>query len=107
MAKQSFWKRGEDYAKKVSGELIEQIKRGVAPWQKPWKPGEPGTPENFSTGKKYSGGNSLYLMSRAIREDGATTVGGPTTRFWPREGRSARASAGRRSCSSRTGRHEP
>ena len=68
MAKQSFWKRGEDYAKKVSGELIEQIKAGVAPWQKPWKPGEQSTPENFSTGKKYTGGNSLYLMSRAIRE---------------------------------------
>ena len=68
MAEQSFWQRGEDYAKKVSGELIEQIKRGVAPWQKPWKPGEQSTPENFSTGKKYSGGNSLYLMSRAIRE---------------------------------------
>ena len=28
MAKKSFWKRGEDYAKKVSGELIEQIKAG-------------------------------------------------------------------------------
>ena len=68
MAKKSFWQRGEDYAKKVSGELIEQIKRGVAPWQKPWKPGEQSTPENFSTGKKYTGGNSLYLMSRAIRE---------------------------------------
>ena len=68
MEKQSFWKRGEDYATKVSGELIEQIKAGVAPWQKPWKPGEQSTPENFSTGKKYSGGNSLYLMSRAIRE---------------------------------------
>ena len=40
MVKKSFWQRGEDYAKKVSGELIEQIKRGVAPWQKPWKPGE-------------------------------------------------------------------
>ena len=63
-----FWQRGEDYAKKVSGELIEQIKRGVAPWQKPWKPGEDCTPENVSTGKKYTGGNSLYLMSRAIRE---------------------------------------
>ena len=63
-----FWQRGEDYAKKVSGELIEQIKRGVAPWQKPWKPGEDCTPENFSTGKKYTGGNSLYLMRRAIRE---------------------------------------
>ena len=28
MAKKSFWQRGEDYAEKVSGELIEQIKRG-------------------------------------------------------------------------------
>ena len=35
MAKKSFWQRGEDYAKKVSSELIEQIKAGVAPWQKP------------------------------------------------------------------------
>ena len=67
MAK-SFWQRGEDYAKKVSGEIIDQIKRGVAPWQKPWKPGEQISAENFSTGKKYSGGNSLYLMSRAIRD---------------------------------------
>ena len=68
MAKKSFWQRGEDYAKKVSGEIIEQIKAGVAPWQKPWKPGEQISAENFSTGKKYTGGNSLYLMSRAIRE---------------------------------------
>ena len=68
MAKKSFWQRGEDYAKKVSGELIEQIKRGVAPWQKPWKPGEQISAENFSTGKKYTGGNSLYLMSRGIRD---------------------------------------
>ena len=28
MAKKFFWQRGEDYAEKVSGELIEQIKRG-------------------------------------------------------------------------------
>ena len=68
MAKKSFWQRGEDYAKKVSGEIIDQIKAGVAPWQKPWKPGEQISAENFSTGKKYSGGNSLYLMSRAIRD---------------------------------------
>ena len=68
MAKKSFWQRGEDYAKKVSSEIIEQIKGGVAPWQKPWKPGESVGAENFSTGKKYSGGNSLYLMSRAIRD---------------------------------------
>ena len=65
MAKKSFWQRGEDYAQKVSDEIIDQIKRGVAPWQKPWKPGEQISAENFSTGQKYSGGNSLYLMSRA------------------------------------------
>ena len=68
MAKKSFWQRGEDYAEKVSEELIEQIKAGVAPWQKPWKPGEQSSPENFSTGKSYTGGNSLYLMSRGIRD---------------------------------------
>ena len=39
MAKKSFWQRGEDHAKKVTGEIIEQIERGEAPWQKPWKPG--------------------------------------------------------------------
>ena len=68
MAKKPFWQRGEDYAKKVSNEIIDQIKRGVAPWQKPWKPGEQISAENFSTGQKYSGGNSLYLMSRGIRD---------------------------------------
>ena len=62
------WLRGKDYAAKVSGELIDQIKAGVAPFQKPWKPGEQFSPENLSTGKKYRGGNSLYLMSRAIRD---------------------------------------
>ena len=67
MAK-SFWERGEEYAKKVSGEIVEQIKAGVAPWQKPWKPGEQNAPENFSTGKQYTGGNHVYLMSRAIRD---------------------------------------
>ena len=61
-------KRKGDYAKKVSGEIIEQIKRGTAPWQKPWKPGEVQHPENFATGKRYAGGNSLYLMSRQISE---------------------------------------
>ena len=39
MTKKSFWRRGEDYAQKDRRELIEQIKRGDAPWRKPWKPG--------------------------------------------------------------------
>ena len=48
MAK-SFWERGEEHAKKVSAEIIEQINAGVAPWQKPWEPGKHSTPEDFST----------------------------------------------------------
>ena len=68
MEKKTLWQRSEDYAKKVSGEIIEQIKKGTAPWQKPWKPGESFMPQNFSTGKPYTGGNALYLMSRGIRD---------------------------------------
>ena len=53
---------------RVSGEIIEQIKKGTAPWQKPWKPGEQIGATNVATGKAYTGGNSLYLMSRQIGE---------------------------------------
>ena len=38
--KRTYYQRSEDYAKQVSSEIIEQIKKGTAPWQKPWKPGE-------------------------------------------------------------------
>ena len=66
--KRTYFQGSEDYAKQVSSEIIEQIKKGTAPWQKPWKPGEQSSPSNIETGKAYTGGNSLYLMSRQIRE---------------------------------------
>ena len=66
--KQTHYERSEAYAKQVSGEIIEQIKKGTAPWQKPWKPGEQIGATNVATGKAYTGGNSLYLMSRQISE---------------------------------------
>ena len=66
--KRTYFQRSEDYAKQVSSEIIEQIKKGTAPWQKPWKPGEQHSPSNLATGKAYTGGNSLYLMSRQISE---------------------------------------
>ena len=66
--KQTYYERSEDYAKQVSGEIIEQIKKGTAPWMKPWKPGEQIGATNVATGKAYTGGNSLYLMSRQISE---------------------------------------
>ena len=57
--KQTHYERSEAYAKQVSGEIIEQIKKGTAPWQKPWKPGEQIGATNVATGKAYTGGNSL------------------------------------------------
>ena len=35
----------DDYHKEFAGQLKEQIEQGVAPWQKPWKPGERRLPE--------------------------------------------------------------
>ena len=66
--KQTPYERSEAYAKQVSGEIIGQIKKGTAPWMKPWKPGEQIGATNVATGKAYTGGNSLYLMSRQISE---------------------------------------
>ena len=31
--------RSEQYVRQVADAIMEQIKAGVAPWQKPWKPG--------------------------------------------------------------------
>ncbi len=49
----------------IAEKLIEQLKAGAAPWQKPWQPGEPGAmlPLNPTTGKRYKGINALQLMS--------------------------------------------
>ena len=51
----------DDYHKEFAGKLKEQIAEGVAPWQKPWKPGERRLPENVQSGRSYRGGNSVYL----------------------------------------------
>ena len=51
----------DDYHKEFAGKLKEQIEQGVAPWQKPWKPGERRLPKNIQTDKAYRGGNSVYL----------------------------------------------
>jgi len=55
-----------DYHRQFADKVIEQIKAGTAPWQKPWKPGERSLPENLTTERAYRGGNSLYLSVEAI-----------------------------------------
>jgi len=47
----------EEFAEKI----IEDLKRGVAPWQKPWQPGEVLAPMNPVSGSVYSGINRVML----------------------------------------------
>nr|WP_317623546.1 zincin-like metallopeptidase domain-containing protein [Bordetella pertussis] len=55
----------------VAEKLIEQLKAGTAPWQKPWEPGQPNAylPFNPTTGKRYKGINAIHLMAQG-RSDG-------------------------------------
>jgi antirestriction protein ArdC/phage/plasmid primase-like uncharacterized protein len=47
----------EEFAEKI----IEDLKRGVAPWQRPWQPGEVLAPMNPVSGTVYSGINRVML----------------------------------------------
>ena len=55
-------KTTDAYHKEFADDIIAQIERGTAPWQKHWQPGENRMPANFSTGARYQGGNALQLM---------------------------------------------
>lgn len=50
----------------VAERLIEQLKAGTAPWQRPWDAGDPGAymPMNPTTGKRYKGINAINLMAQ-------------------------------------------
>ena len=49
----------------IADKLIEQLKQGTAPWQKPWAAASPSTflPMNPTTGKRYKGINAIQLLS--------------------------------------------
>ena len=52
------------FHQRVADKLIEQLKQGTAPWQKPWEAtGSSGLPFNPTTGKRYRGVNVLNLLS--------------------------------------------
>lgn len=53
----------KDYYVQVAEKMLEKLRQGTAPWQKPWDGGVHGSmPMNPTTGKRYRGGNALYLM---------------------------------------------
>ena len=53
----------DEYHRQFADRVIEQIRQGTAPWQKPWGPGERVLPANLDTGRSYAGGNSLHLAA--------------------------------------------
>ena len=55
----------QDYYRDFADRLIERITGGVAPWQKPWKPGQSALPQNMAAERPYTGGNTLYLATAA------------------------------------------
>lgn len=59
-------RRLETYARTFADRLIEALKAGTAPWQKPWKPGEMSWPVNATTGRRYRGNNAVLLLVTAL-----------------------------------------
>ncbi|GLU28257.1 zincin-like metallopeptidase domain-containing protein [Brucella sp. NBRC 12950] len=57
-----------DYIDKVARQLIEQLERGTAPWQKPWKAGELRATYNPNTDKSYRGFNNIWLQMQGYSD---------------------------------------
>jgi antirestriction protein ArdC/phage/plasmid primase-like uncharacterized protein len=47
---------------RIAEALIDQLKAGTAPWQRPWADGVPTLPMNPVTGARYRGINTLQLL---------------------------------------------
>jgi len=58
------------YHEQVAERLIEQLRQGTAPWQRPWKPGMPNQfmPMNPTSGKRYKGINAVHLLSQGYSD---------------------------------------
>jgi putative DNA primase/helicase len=54
----------DNYAEIVAATLIEHLEKGTTKWQQPWKPVELTLPYNPVTGKRYHGGNIVWLMAQ-------------------------------------------
>ncbi|WP_192496855.1 ArdC family protein [Pseudoclavibacter sp. CFCC 14310] len=58
----------QQFQTQVAAEIIARMEAGTAPWQKSWHPGalQGRRAVNGSTGRPYSGQNSLWLMIRGF-----------------------------------------
>ena len=55
-------KQKAPYHEQIANKLIEQLKAGTAPWQKPWQAGEPRMPHNPISSTRYKGSNAIWLV---------------------------------------------
>ena len=58
--------KADEYHQQFAERIIEALKAGTAPWQKPWQPGERILPHNFGSGRDYRGGNAVYLTMQTL-----------------------------------------
>ena len=58
-----------DFRQEVTDRILTMLEKGVAPWQKPWNPGEGSfaMPRNPITDRNYRGGNAIHLMATALQ----------------------------------------
>lgn len=67
----------------ITADLISLLKKGTKPWQKPWSsdPNCSGLPRNVSSGRAYSGINSLVLQASAMVRGYSSPIWGTYRQF--------------------------
>ena len=60
----------DDYHTAFAAKIKEQIEQGVAPWQKPWKPGEERLPEKRREHRQAVPGREFGLPQRHPNREG-------------------------------------
>lgn len=72
MAESSREKPKRDFRQEATDLLVDMLEKGTAPWQRPWDKNaaaqELQMPHNGVTGRAYTGGNALYLMSKGMQQ---------------------------------------
>ena len=97
----------DEYHRQFADAIIEQIRQGTAPWQKPWGPGERVLPANVDTGRAYAGGNSLHLAAVAQSRGYADVRWGTYRQIQARGGQVRKGERGTRILSFRDHRRLP
>ncbi|HEV7380565.1 MAG TPA: zincin-like metallopeptidase domain-containing protein [Dyadobacter sp.] len=61
-----------DYRQELTSNIMKMVEAGTAPWQKPWNADAAAAhlamPYNAASGRAYRGGNSIWLMAKAMEK---------------------------------------